>query len=227
MPAVRLGTEPVRIELFDIVGMDSDSVAGFVRHVALSAIERSTHSRTDTLSVTDMQPPLTIEEDAEAIDVHASLPLTNDERQQVNLFIDELRREYESQAIGGRAQYTIHPVCRPEHANDGTIRYYRYSCAGFVLAAYGSLSGAGITLLTEDENQLPPVALEVICTAYPDYAGQLRDLRWRTRYNLPGDGPWPIILPGYIFHALNRDEAIIRSDPYCPQSGDECFPTVR
>ena len=41
---------------------------------------------------------------------------------------------------------------------------------------------------------------------------------------IPGDGPWPVVLAGYVLNSLNRDEDEIRSAPYNATAGDEFFP---
>src|SRR6185437_15528756 len=111
--------------------------------------------------------------------------------------------------------------CSPLLAPDGTIICQRFSCGGFVIEAYRF---AGIDLLTTDAGSLPPVGVELLRLAYPDQHRTLDNPRLRTSLGLEGDGPWPIVLSGYLLHSLARAEAGIRSGPYHPQPGDEYFP---
>ena len=41
---------------------------------------------------------------------------------------------------------------------------------------------------------------------------------------LQGDGPWQVLLCGYLFHALNRDAAALRCEPYSPIIANRYFP---
>jgi hypothetical protein len=66
--------------------------------------------------------------------------------------------------------------------------------------------------------------MEVIRSAYPretrlSEAGRI-DL---VSLGLRGPGPWPVMLCGYLFHAVKRDAAAIRRSPYTPRPGDEVF----
>jgi hypothetical protein len=40
---------------------------------------------------------------------------------------------------------------------------------------------------------------------------------------LSGSGPWPVLLCGYLFHALSRSAGAIRESPYAPIAGDQFF----
>lgn len=81
---------------------------------------------------------------------------------------------------------------------------------------------ADIDLL--DVAAMPDIELSTILPAYPDYREELEHPRARAFVGLRGAGPWPVLLPGYIFHAMNRPPHDCRKTPYKPQVGDECFP---
>ena len=70
---------------------------------------------------------------------------------------------------------------------------------------------------------VPDVSIETLKQAYGHHAEFLDDPEERAKFGLSGDGPWPVVLPGYIFHAMNRSAAEIRSQPYLPTAGDEYF----
>lgn len=46
----------------------------------------------------------------------------------------------------------------------------------------------------------------------------------REELGIAGDGPWPVLLPGYIFHSMARTSTEIRSTPYRPVKADRNFP---
>jgi len=97
-------------------------------------------------------------------------------------------------------------------------RYRRFSCAGFVLDAHRQVE---INLLLVDEEALqalPEVDEQMLVLAYPD-----ANRRRLHRLGVPGNGPWRIILAGYVFHALDRTSQQIRDRPYQAKPGDERF----
>lgn len=47
----------------------------------------------------------------------------------------------------------------------------------------------------------------------------------RETYGIPGDGPWPVVLAGYVINSLDRSEEDIRRDPHAARAGDEYFPS--
>lgn len=72
-----------------------------------------------------------------------------------------------------------------------------------------------------DQDQLPPVSLQLLDAAYPGVEAR-PDLR--ARYKLGGDGPWNVVLAGYVLNALDRPVDAIRREPYQPVPGDGFFP---
>ena len=96
--------------------------------------------------------------------------------------------------------------------------YRRFSCVGFVIEAYRA---AGIDLLITDENDLPLISYQELRRVYP-LLGRLATNR-RKQFGIVGDGPFRIVLPGYLFHSLTRTYGVIRRKPYKPRSGDEQF----
>ena len=77
-----------------------------------------------------------------------------------------------------------------------------------------------IELLNIDEGVLPDVDKQTIISAYPNVGRNSERLR---RFGLEGDGPWRVVLAGYVLHALNRPTIQIRREPYQAQHGDEQF----
>jgi hypothetical protein len=103
----------------------------------------------------------------------------------------------------------------------GNPRYWRFSCVGFVLECY--LQGTGIQLLDWQSTAFPRVTLSELRSIYTDR--NILAQKHCEELGLTGDGPWPIALPGYLFHCLQRDPEIVRRIPYLPLSSSEAhFP---
>jgi len=161
-----------------------------------------------------MRPPL---KQGDAITVHVAghIPLTNDERKQVEAWVEKVTDE---SPISWRNQYVIHPPWKDEYdSNTGVRRYRRYSCAGFVLDGHRQVN---IELLDIDEDVLPAVDRQTIISAYPE-AERHPDLL--LCWGLEGNGPWKVVLAGYVLHALNRPTNQIRQEPFRVKEGDEQF----
>ncbi len=223
MPAHRLSDAGTPIRRFDVVGRDAITVYHFIRHVALSARDIEGVSSGNCIGVNHMGPPLE-RDHALPVDVHATAELTDDDLNQIELFIDELHNEQEAQRRRDFGNYVIHPhtVLSP----DGSFR--RFSCVGYVVEAYAE---AGIDLI-DTTGELPQVDLATLFNAYSELQRLEQNPRLRGRYPAPdreelglsGDGPWAVLLPGYIFHSMARQADEIRSTPYQPVHGDERFP---
>jgi hypothetical protein len=120
-------------------------------------------------------------------------------------------------------QYHVLPasIVTRMDTTSGTITEVQFSCAGFVERCYRD--AAGIRLLV-DESSLPPIALQALCSVWSDRARALQSTKIRKRYGLHGPEPWPILMPGYLFHAIRHVDAHGReAGPYQPQSGDWRF----
>lgn len=117
-------------------------------------------------------------------------------------------------------RYVAHPaweasssLCDAE--NDGPL-YRGFSCAGFVWASYRE--GASLELVIGHE-RLPCVPLDELKRLWPDQARGLEIPRLRARVGLVGDGPWPILLPIYLFQAiLQADDDGEGSLPFAPRA---------
>ncbi len=99
----------------------------------------------------------------------------------------------------------------------------RFSCAGFVERCYRD---ALKWQLVVDEPSLPEVSLDKLMRIWvePRLLRALRIPKLRERYGLHGDGPWRILMPAYLFHAIRHFDANGRSaSPYQPRDGDWQF----
>lgn len=220
MGSVRVQDSSGVVRVYDATGQFSQRATDFVRHCGLSLAEHSFASgELLEIPLVDMSPPLSDPQanTAKVVELVGGVVLSADEQARMRLFISELWNEYKDAETGPLGQYCIHPHFQ-EAVNDAAVR--RYSCVGFVFEAYLE---ADIELV--DIAVLPEIDVEMLVLAYPDSERHLRILAVRDRLNLAGDGPWPVLLPGYIFHAMNRDPSKCRSTPFQVSIGNECFPT--
>jgi len=120
-------------------------------------------------------------------------------------------------------QYTIDPPVCWHTAEDGTRLYRRFNCVGFVLDCYRSID---INLVDDtSKDNLPEVSLETIESAY---GRSVTTETIRGRMGISGEGPWRIVLAGYVFHSLSRANSEIRDSPHIPKSdGERDFPIAQ
>ncbi len=218
MPALDLQQGPHSLSRYDVVGMHADRQLRFVRHVGLHDADNRSVEVDDDVSAVHMGPPL---EHGKAIKAHVAghVPLTNDEIKQISAWIEEIADEYHASGANAIRQYVIDPPWKDEvDPNTGVRRYRRYSCAGFVLDGHLQVH---IELLKIGEDALPEVDRDTVTSAYPVAREHPQLL---PQYGLRGNGPWKIVLAGYVLHALDRPTEQIRQEPYQVQSGDEQFP---
>jgi hypothetical protein len=93
-----------------------------------------------------------------------------------------------------------------------------FNCAGFVFEAYKK---ARIELLNLES--LPMVDMAVIASAYPQARLIEHGAISADDLGLGGSGPWPVLLCGYLIHALNRDVLVIRRSAFTPIAAHRYF----
>ncbi len=217
MPAIDIEQGPQKLSRFDVVGAQVDRQTRFIRHVAFLGQDIQSLEAGDEVTAVHMCPPL---EDGGRIKVHVAgrVPLTNDEVKEIESWWEEIADEYKRLGIRTASQYVIRPPWKDEYdPNTGIRRYRRYSCAGFVLDGHLQVN---IELLNTSEAKLPPVDRQTIISAYPR---SCRHTNLLSSYGLEGNGPWNVVLAGYVLHALNRPTEQIRKEPYQAKQGDEQF----
>jgi hypothetical protein len=115
-------------------------------------------------------------------------------------------------------------ICRPAqdrrvNKTSGEVTY-RYSCAGFVEAAY---QHAGVRLVV-DETRVPPVSLETVRRVWAHLLGDFPEDKLKLVLKVLGlpveEEPWPVLLPGYLLRALAQKRAGL---PYQPVAADLSF----
>jgi hypothetical protein len=226
MPSYRVTGASVSHSKYDVVGENRERPQ-FIAHVGLAAYEAV--SQANAVAIIDMGPPLHVAGELHSIAAHAvgSAELTDDELQKMRTFIDQHAGEHASLKqlsnieVLRRApeMYCICPHAEPFCEEDGRYVRMRFGCAGFALEAYRY---ARVRLL--DLDSLPAVDIDLLRTAYPAQVRLMEDGRLSAdSLGLSGSGPWPVLLCGYLFHALSRSAGAIRESPYAPIAGDQFF----
>lgn len=226
MPSYRVAESAISLSIFDVVGEDG-SESGFVSHTGLA--EATGAQIAAKIPVLDMGPPLHGKGGSVQVraNVVGSADLTDDEVQKISTFVDQHANEHAifaqfsaSQVIKAAPQmYCVLPHASPLYEDDGRYARMRFSCAGFVLETY---KRARIRLL--DPNDLPRVDMAIISAAYPRQVRLMESGRIsQEALGLEGSGPWPVLLCGYLFHALNRAEDAIRRELFAPSVADRHF----
>lgn len=216
MPTINL-EDGQFLSRYDVLGTHADREPRFVMHVGLHDADNRSVEVGDHVSAIHMRPPLEL---GGTIEVHVAghVPLRTDEIREISAWIEEIRDEYSTHNPDMADQFVIDPPWEDEvDQNTGVRRYRRYSCAGFVLDGHREVD---IELLEIGVDALPKVDRHTITAAYPQFDGRLELLG---QFGLQGDGPWRIVLAGYVLHALARSTEQIRQEPYQAQSGDERF----
>jgi hypothetical protein len=220
---------------FSIVGTHSNDVNGFVQHVSLLATECELKTSSE-VPVWHMGPPiytsssnstgLTSPKKCRA-DLIAQIPLTSDNRK--SMLHWKAKIEKEERPGKPFEQYVVAPSVLWVRSETGRRLYRRFSCAGFVMSCYSS---AGIVILNK-EASLPEVSVQDVELAYPQFR-RLEEAPEQTRarvgfaglghLGIAGDGPWRIVLAGYLFHALRRfTQDNPKPDPHTPESVAEAY----
>jgi hypothetical protein len=226
VPSYRVAGSTLSLSIFDVVGQDGGE-SGFIGHSGLA--ESAGSQNAARIFVLDMGPPLHGPGGSGQVraNVVGSAALTDDEVQKIKTFVNRHANEHlvflqfgATRLIKAAPQmYCVRPHASPFYEDDGRYARTRFSCAGFVFEAYKK---ARIQLL--DSDNLPMVNIAVIKLAYPEQVRLMEAGRISPgALGLEGSGPWPVLLCGYLFHALNRDADVIRHEPYAPSIADRHF----
>jgi len=247
LPAQRLADDPgavaIRVPKYAVVGTYSQPrKSSFVQHVAILADDADLRWGASA-TVSHMGPPLVAGEETKkarhakpecVVHLAGTAQLSLDEQDAIRDWLEEVDKEPGPDNPFRR--YIVNPHWEWHRAREtGRRLYRRFSCAGFVLECFKSIE---LDLVDTQEGSLPDVDFDVVAEAYP-VARARRHLERLTRgptpddpglkledWGIAGDGPWPVLLPGYIFHALERiGEDNPRPPARAPSSvADACFP---
>jgi len=124
---------------------------------------------------------------------------------------------------GSEIKYVVLPAWNVAQtdASSGAPTYASFSCAGFVERCYRD---AGSIQLVVDEGSLPWIRLDTLVQIWPSRARVLGIERCRKLIGLHGNGPWRILMPAYLFHAVYHiDKNGHTAGPYQPVDGDWRF----
>lgn len=206
-----------RLPKFSVLG--TYGAKAIVRHVGL-AVDDSIARAGEETEVYDCQPPLRIGATSHEIgsmlaDVMGDLNLTDKERSDIEVWLARERTRMNGDRRNKRLRYTVLPATRFRAGENEQVIHRDFSCAGFVAAAYSE--GANLTLV--DDTALPMIAADALAEVY---GAQYLEFARRQDFGLSGDGPWPVLLPGYLLHALGQ--ANIRNKPHTPTAADATFP---
>jgi hypothetical protein len=211
MPAVRIPHGSSHsCRRFSIIGTDAENATPFVRHAALMW-EEGNRSAGEAVSAFHMAPPLG--ESTVSLNVVGWIEdLTEDERNRLETWTADIRTRIAlDRSLPPEHQgYIIHPPYLEEPSEDGERTRWRFSCIGLVLKCYEEL---GIQLVDWRSPKMPIPSEETIRIGYrlPLQAARRRRPRW-----VMSPDPCPVMLPGYVFHSLNRPAAVVRTLPYIP-----------
>lgn len=108
---------------------------------------------------------------------------------------------------GADIRYHVRPASMTKASDtlDGPPTYWKFSCAGFVERCYRDVGGIQLVV---DEECLPLVELDMLKRIWPDEFNNPRlnnpivQTRVLRSYGLEDNGPWPILMPAYLFHAI-------------------------
>ncbi len=225
--AVRLSETAIACGKYAIIGnYSTDGGVCFVKHAALLKNSREI-SKNDIVDVWESGPPIVsgpITEHAFknrtcSVSVIGDLKLRPRQCEAITNFLSQVDKQHRSHPSLPFQQYKVVPhfewVRSPETKRK--IRR-RFSCAGFVIEAYAS---ANLHIL--DLDSLPLAHEQQVVHAYPDLQRiAASDERLKRRFGfsslqelgLVGDGPWPIVLPGYLFHACDRNITAANYTPF-------------
>lgn len=216
---------------YAIVGMYSDSNSRFVRHVALvrDAAELNAESRVEVFEV---MPPIIAGDltrrnagaasDKRSFHLVADLALDDDEVASIETWLAGVDKENRDHPTGMFQQYHILPHAIWVYGENGRAERRRFSCVGFIVEAYES---ADIILI--DSSDLPEVPVANLKLIYSDLfriddnprCWKIYRYKGRKDLGLEGEGPWRVMLPGYVFHATKRaNKENARPNPFKPDS---------
>jgi hypothetical protein len=197
----------------DIIGQWREGT-DVVCHVGLLSADCSICGG-DVVGVRHMAPPLRLESTAEMpADVVGWVELEEDEARALEEWLISMR------TMVSATEYVALPAKAVVRDPDTKrIIGYRFSCAGFVCTAYEE--GCGISLVA-DEDGLPAVARETAVLGWGHVAATngLPLEAILPRVGICGEGPWKLLLPAYLFHALSRPRSEL---PYTPSMDDFRF----
>ncbi|MCA9449437.1 MAG: hypothetical protein KC931_20125 [Candidatus Omnitrophica bacterium] len=219
MPARGLDRSPQDIEPFDVVGQRSETLPPMIGHVGLAIEAAKGKYPSDPIPCRHMYPPL--RRSSVSLHVWGSVTLNQEDIDSMEMYLEEIRKEYKRAKVleDSRRQYIALPHVREVSDELGRTLHRKFSCAGLVLETYRY---AEIDLVNTDDEAFPRVSKDDLRGCYPVDQSQVMSGAGLD----PSQTEWPVLLPAYLFHSLDRPDEEIRAEPYLPQKGDWFFPRV-
>jgi hypothetical protein len=218
--AKRLSREATVCSQYSIVGTYADDSSTFVKHASLLKNSASVVAGT-SVGVWHTGPPIVsgpitqsaFGEATSEAHVVGEFRLRPSQCDAIANFLAGIDKYHRTMTVQPLQQYVILPHHKWVVSKETNRRIRRkFSCAGFVIEAYAA---AGILLI--DVDQLPLAGVDHVEFAYPEFR-RLEELSEAVKqriefpgleeFGIVGDGPWPIALPGYLFHACDRGQTI-------------------
>lgn len=226
----------IRGSRYAIVGVYAVSEPSFVCHAALLT-DRCDLDSTTSVDVWHVGPPIvsgpeTAQQNPQTkqarVDVVGDLALSESECDAITDWRAGVEKEQRGIHLKPFGQYKILPHVDRDRSEEGRRGPRRFSCAGYVIEAYGA---AGIKLL--DLDRLPMADESHLQNAYSELlrfeslseaARRRYGFKGRADLGLTAPGPWPIALPGYLFHSTSRaTDATPRLGSYSPNGIHEAY----
>jgi hypothetical protein len=197
---------------YSVVGMYGNG--GAVRHAAVLRRE-SVLTYGQEAVVAHMAPPLGLDDLIPAHVLGRIDVLTRDEQDSLEAWLADLQTKKRIPH-----DYQIHPPYEAIYDPVTLIlKRRRMSCVGFILLCY--MEALGLDLLDRTDGEFPRIDIATLQSCFPDLSLTRRLLG---RYGVTGNGPWPVVMPGYLMHALARFKSALRPTAYLPQTSDVEFP---
>ncbi|HRI70717.1 MAG TPA: hypothetical protein PK156_41075 [Polyangium sp.] len=216
MPVKPPGSQDAR--MCWIVGeFDTDRTT--IRHVGLLAQDGPiTHANAD-VDVWHMAPPL-VGPPAPGSTMPCHLLGWLEDLDEENLLLIEQEARLMVEGGGWIGQYIVFPAIqlserKEDKGGKSMPLRSRFSCAGFVAHCYDR----GKKTLVDLE-RLPPVHAHQLLQIWPDRKDRFMTEGRRNSVGLKEGGPWPVLLPSYLLHAIDACEKRKAPLPYAPVDED-------
>ena len=208
MTALRLKDSSVDSPLHAVVGKCTPQNA--VSHVGILEGARFV-SAGDKVPVFHMANAIALLELPGTMDAHALgwlVDMADEEHKSVSGWLQRIKTS------SVKIDYLAFPAFETlrDKANGRTIGR-KFSCAGFVQCCFEEALQVSLVVSLEHLPNVDRNLLEEVWDA--------RIVARGVRYGLRGAGPWKVLLPSYIFHALNKTRTEL---PHNPSAAEPNFP---
>ena len=184
--------------VYSLLGNFANSNPRFVCHTAILA---SNQLLPATVSVFHMGPPLVsalheqrVEAEKRELTPELVISFALDEEQKTKIARWAAKITTEDASLYEK-RYVICTHVKLEKSEKGRPKYHRFNCSGY---AFEALQQAGILLI--DYQHLPAVDEQDLNSIFPTLPSIMKNLKRRKFYGIEEAPPWPVMMPGYLFH---------------------------